>query len=355
MNNKYKIAIHYHEDAHKDSFSRKWIEECRKREIDVLAIDFRESDIINKIRDCNGAMWHWFHMPDDKQVASKVLQAIELGLGMPVFPNLATRWHYDDKLAQHYLFTAIEAPKINSWVFWNCEAALHFIGKCHYPIVFKLSVGAGSANVIKLNSQTEAESILKKMFIDGFFPYTVNEFAPINGQTEKVSIKKQIINYLKQGINQNKLKREPVIPWYYLIQKNYAYFQEFLPGNPYDIRITVIGNRAFGFIRYNRPNDFRASGSGSIDYDVKKLPLEAVQCAHRISKENGFQSMAYDFLYGPEGKVLLNEISYCYVNQAVYNCPGYWDRDLNWHEGHMHPEVAQVEDFLYYIKTGKLI
>ena len=44
--------------------------------------------------------------------------------------------------------------------------------------------------------------------------------------------------------------------------KDYVYFQKFLPNNKYDIRIVVIGDRAFGFIRYNRENDFRASGSG---------------------------------------------------------------------------------------------
>ena len=36
------------------------------------------------------------------------------------------------------------------------------------------------------------------------------------------------------------------------------YFQEFLPGNAFDTRITAIGNRAFGFLRENRPRDFRA-------------------------------------------------------------------------------------------------
>ena len=30
-------------------------------------------------------------------------------------------------------------------------------------------------------------------------------------------------------------------------KKNYAMFQRFLPGNEYDTRVTVIGNRAFAF------------------------------------------------------------------------------------------------------------
>lgn len=356
MNTRYKIAIHYHDDAHQDSFARRWIAECRNRDTDVLAIDFRQSDIIKKISDCDGAMWHWFHLPDDKQVAPKVLQAIESGLKIPVFPNLATRWHYDDKLAQHYLFEAIKAPKINSWVFWNYEAARCFIKECQYPIVFKLSVGAGSANVLKFDSRAEAEQVLEQIFGPGFFPYTVNEFASQNDKVEQPAIQKGIRNRIRRMMQGKVVSEHQVasIPWYYLVQKNYAYFQEFLPGNPYDIRITVIGNRAFGFIRHNRPNDFRASGSGSLDYDLNKIPPEAVRIAHQISEENGFQSMAYDFLYDHDRRILLNEISYCYVNKAISNCPGFWDRQLVWHAGQIHPEMAQVEDFLYYIETGKL-
>lgn len=350
-----KIAIHYHDDAHKDSFSRRWVEELIKRNVEVLKLDFRCSSIINQIKDCSGAMWHWFHIPDDKQAAPKILDAIEFGLGIPVFPNINTRWHYDEKVSQHYLFDAIKAPKIQSWVFWKYEEALKFIEQCKYPIIFKLSVGASSANVLKLNSYSEAKDILDKLFFKGFYAYTINEF-----EQQPVSIRKPIKTRLKEAIKYivksiNSEDSEPSIPWYYLIQKNYAYFQEFLPGNPYDIRITVIGNRAFGFIRYNRPKDFRASGSGNIDYDISKIPIDAVKIAHQISKENKFQSMAYDFLFDTTGKVRLNEVSYCYVNELVYNCPGFWDRELKWHEGHIWPEEAQVEDFLYYINTGNLI
>jgi hypothetical protein len=350
-----KIAIHHPDNVNSDSYSFKWIEALKKRNIKVDILDLRDTDIIKKICGYNGVMWHWFHVPDDKQIAPKILQAIELGLDIPVFPNLETRWHYDEKVAQHYLFDAIKAPKIKSWVFWNYEEALKFIDKCSYPIIFKLSVGAGSANVLKLNSCYEAKEILEKMFIKGFFPYTINEFAkqPISN---KKSVKPWIKKAIKYIINSTEMGDSgPSIPWYYLIQKNYAYFQEFLPDNPFDIRITVIGNRAFGFIRYNRSNDFRASGSGNIDYDLSKIPMDAVRIAHQISIENKFQSMAYDFLLDTEGQVRLNEISYCYVNKAIYNCPGYWNRGLEWHEGHIWPEEAQVEDFLYYINTGNLI
>lgn len=348
-----KIAVNHFEGINKDTFSTKWIEELSRRKIDVVVCNFRESSILKKLNTCNGAMWHWFHMPDDKQAAPKILDSIELGLKIPVFPNMNTRWHYDDKVAQHYFLDTINAPKIQSWIFWGYEDALNFIRQCTYPIVFKLSVGAGSANVLKLNSIKEAEDILYKMFVKGFFPYTVNEFAKEKTVTRKTSRLRNAFDslFMPQKIQTwNSFE----VPWYYLVQKNYAYFQEFLPNNAHDIRMTVIGNKAFGYIRHNRPNDFRASGSGNFDVNPKNIPLEAVEIAHKISQEQGFQSMAYDFLYDNNKKVLVNEMSYCYVNWMVHDCPGYWDRNLDWHESSIWPEEAQVEDFIKCIETGKL-
>jgi glutathione synthase/RimK-type ligase-like ATP-grasp enzyme len=50
-------------------------------------------------------------------------------------------------------------------------------------------------------------------------------------------------------------------------EKNYVYFQDFIPQNDFDIRIIVIGKRAFAIKRMVRKGDFRASGSGNIKYD----------------------------------------------------------------------------------------
>lgn len=340
-----KIAIHSTNQEHKDTFSTRWKENLEKRGIEVLEHDFRSQDIIGKLRGCDGAMWHWHHRPDDKQSAQKILSAVELCLNIPVFPNLKTRWHYDEKVAQHYLLESIDAPKIKSWVFWNHSDAITFLKKCKYPIVFKLSVGAGSSNVLKIDSFNEAQKKVDAIFKDSIIPYTFNEFS-------NKSILKDPKQFLRKAYYAARyvfLGKYPRINYYH-IQKNYAYFQEFLPDNKYDIRITVIGNRTFGYVRHNRNNDFRASGSGKIDYDLKKIPLECVRIAQDISQKCNFQSMAYDFLIGEKGNPLVNEISYCYVNTLVNNCPGHWDRNLDWHKGNMWPEEAHVEDFVNLIK-----
>jgi len=130
------------------------------------------------------------------------------------------------------------------------------------------------------------------------------------------------------------------------LHKNYVLFQKFMPNNHYDTRVTVIGKRAFAFRRLNRPNDFRSSGSGRIEYDVESIDKRFITLAIAISEKMGFQSMAYDFLYDENGVPTFCEISYAYVDTAVYNCPGYWDGSLNWHHGHFWPQYCQLVDAL---------
>ena len=129
-------------------------------------------------------------------------------------------------------------------------------------------------------------------------------------------------------------------------ERGYLYVQRFLPGNTYDIRVTVIGGRAFAFTRNVRPGDFRASGSGSIDYDRGRIDLRCVEIAHRVTRAIGSQSCAFDFALDEGGQPLILEVSYGYQAKAVFDCPGYWDEQLGWHPGHGWPQDAILDDLL---------
>ena len=43
---------------------------------------------------------------------------------------------------------------------------------------------------------------------------------------------------------------------------------------------------------------------------------------------------------------MTGEISYCYVASMVHACPGQWDHQGRWHEGHVWPEDAILDDVL---------
>jgi glutathione synthase/RimK-type ligase-like ATP-grasp enzyme len=338
------VAIHHHSETPADSFSWKWAQALQRRQFDVRLLDFRSTQAFEQIRECSAAMWHWYHLPEDKQVAPKILSAIEHGLKLPVFPDVKTCWHYDEKVAQHYLLGTLDVPRVKTWVFWNRGDALNFIKGACYPLVFKLSVGAGAANVLKVENYSDAKAKVNAMFGAGIFPYSFNEFAPENSEAQR--------SKLWWLPRLGRAGRQSDDHWYGARQRNYIYLQEFLPGNSHDIRITIIGNRAFGFTRKNRDGDFRASGSGKLDYDPAGIPPAALAIAFQVSKSCRFQSMAYDFLVDRDRNVKLNEFSYAFLNSAVYDCPGFWDSDFVFHPGRYWPEELQVEDFLAGFPTN---
>jgi hypothetical protein len=76
----------------------------------------------------------------------------------------------------------------------------------------------------------------------------------------------------------------------------------------------------------------------------------ALRIAHGLSRDCGFQSMAYDFLFDSVGELRVSEISYCFVNHSVFKCPGRWGRNLVWHSGQIWSERAQAGDFLCKVR-----
>jgi glutathione synthase/RimK-type ligase-like ATP-grasp enzyme len=328
-----------------ETYSEKWIEALHERNIIARRIDLLNGTGLSQISGLDGVMWRWLHTSHDKQSAYKLLFTIEHDLGIPIFPNLKTSWHYDDKVSQYYSLEAIAAPLPNTWVFWKREDALTWAGKTTYPVVFKLSSGAGASNVIRVDSERQANELIHRIFGKGIFPYTMNEFQPSKIPNTPSQLKALIIRFY-EGLKFSFTSDFPSLPGtFWLPEKGYVYFQEFLHNNLFDTRITVIGNRAFGFRRWNREGDFRASGSGMIDFDPSLIDLHCVEIAYGISERCRYQSMAYDFLF-KDGTPVITEMSYSFVDEAVYQCPGYWDKQLSWCEGQMWPQEAQVEDFI---------
>jgi hypothetical protein len=129
-------------------------------------------------------------------------------------------------------------------------------------------------------------------------------------------------------------------------EKGYALFQKFLPGNKFDTRITTIGGRAFGYRRFVRKNDFRASGSGQFDPDPGQVDPRCVRIALEISGKLKFQTMTYDFLFDENNEPHFCEISYTYTDWMVHACPGFWDTEMNWHPGHYWPQYFHLMDAL---------
>jgi glutathione synthase/RimK-type ligase-like ATP-grasp enzyme len=255
-------------------------------------------------------------------------------LGKMVFPNYDTVWHFESKIAQQLLFeqSNIRCPKTK--VFFNYINAKNIINNLHFPIVLKKSEGASSKNVKLITTKKWLENYIERIFCNELWSgYRIN-YSKIQILTRYFT-KRWFWSFIVSHI----LKTDDGI--------GVLYLQEFIPNNIADLRITIIGkNYAFAFWRKNRPGDFRASGSGLIDYD-KKIPYDVLRYCQDISIKNNFDSMAYDILFRGE-EFLINEISYNYVDDAIYNAPGYYllGEKIEFIEGHTWPQELWVKSLI---------
>ncbi len=332
------------------SYSDRWIEYCTERAIPFRRVNCLVTDVVQRCEGLDALLWHWAHGNPANQLVSRQIIASLESKGLLVFPNVATCWHYDDKVAQKYLLEAIGAPLIPTWLFTSKRDALRWIEGAAWPKVFKLRCGAGSTNVRLVRSRAEAVDLCRRAFGRGFpavagyltdLPTRLLKTKGVSDLWERIArAPRTLLNLLAI---RRQVQRE----------RGYSYFQEFLPHNAFDTRITVIGDRAFGFLRANRPNDFRASGSGSIVYDPEKVDKRCVEIAFTVADRIGTQSLAFDFLFSLQNEPMIGEISYCYMPAAVHACAGHWDRQGAWHDGHIWPEEAILDDLLSVVARRK--
>lgn len=266
--------------------------------------------------------------------AKRLILALDHGRDIALFPNRQTIWHFDDKIAQIYLLRAAGLPIPDTWVLWRYEDAVSFCRTARYPLVLKLATGIMSKNVKLLRNASDAKRWVNRLFGPGRFALE----HPLR------TAAKDFVAHVRTAKTRARRPERRAD-----LQTNYLFVQEFLADNDFDTRITVIGDRAFGFRRRNRPGDFRASGSGRIEHDPAPIDLDAVRLAFKVARMLGTQSLAVDVLRR-DGRPVLTEISYMYEGWAVARCPGHWKSNrsggLEWVQGEMRPEDAILEDFL---------
>jgi hypothetical protein len=329
-----------------DAASPRWARHLEQARCQVRWVDVRRPDILEQLKGCHGFMWRWAHSRGMGRIARRLLPVVERELNLAVYPDQNTCWHYDDKIAQAYLLDAAGINAPTTWTWFDEQAALDWASRATYPVVLKLASGAGSQNVRLVQTGEEAQQWIRLLFSRRMTSLDATQISE-SGLARRVRAAARI---LIKGTY-------PVFPDNGMEpQSGYALFQEFLSGNDYDTRVTVIGKRAFAFRRFNRDADFRASGSGKIDWNPQAIDEAFLRIAFNVVSRLSLQSCAIDGLYR-DGRPSVGEISYTYVSEAVFNCPGHWELDgspetgtLRWVAGQMWPEEAQVQDFIRRIE-----
>lgn len=341
MNDK-KIAILINSYSRFVPFAQKYLEILKFNQINYEILNLDDADFWHKVIEFDYFIYIFPHTHTEKKLGKNLILLLNTVHNIPCFPSYNEIWHYDEKVVQSFLFQSTGFGQVPTKIFFDHNRAIKWIkNSAQFPLVFKLSSGAGSRDVVLVKNRRHALGITTRMFTTGLHPGKVP--IPFIWKLNRLNVARSIEERLRAYY---RLIRGREFNEYYEKQTGYVLFQEYLPDNEFDTRINIIGNRAFGFRRFNRPKDFRASGSGLIDYDHTNVSLECVKAAFGISQKFGFRNMAYDFLFDRTGKPVVCEMTYIYSDIAVYNCPGYWDIDMRWHFGHFWPQYFQLSDLL---------
>ncbi|MDP8079226.1 ATP-grasp domain-containing protein [Phocoenobacter skyensis] len=336
-----KIAIHKREG----SFSDRWITYCKENNISYIEVNCHLGTILELLlsEKVTHLMWHINHADDiDVQAFSYVMNSAD-NMGIKTFPNFNARWHFDDKIAQMYFLTSFNQPLVPSYVFFDEKKALETSRSIDYPIVAKLKRGAGATNVKLIHNYNEVSEYIKRMFSIGISPHS----APLGNLKQKVRIAK--------AIKSPKLLIKKVFGYFYRViskqnslgnEKGYFYYQDFLPKNDYDTRIVVVGDKAIGIVRTNRDNDFRASGSGKIVYDINKIDIEMINIAFKLKEKSKYDCLGFDFVYDKDRKPKIIEICFGFSMLAYDKCEGYWDEELHFHKQTLNLQYEMIKNFI---------
>lgn len=302
-----KISLFIPQNRKVTTFETEIAKTCTRLGHSVRLIEITSNDIFYK-SDGNAAwIFRMLHNQYEKYLGWLFLNTAKYR-SIQSYPNYNTAWHYDDKNAQDVLMNIASIKVIPTSVFYSYETAVSSLLECDYPLVFKLKSGAGSSNVSLVRNEKNARRIAKRMFAGGL--YSGQGY----GKMKYYYRLKRWFAYSRRILVSNPSP-----------ERNYLYIQKYIPNAKYDLRITVIGDRGYAFKRYNRPNDFRASGSGLIDYNIDDSDIGLISMLINYSKDRGFQTMAYDIIKDTEGTAYCNEMSYTFDDVAINECSTYYD------------------------------
>jgi len=353
------IALHRGTTNNEKYYAEIWAKILEAQGVDVRWVDLTAHDPFEQIKGCDGVVWHHGCSLDDKLKANRILHSIELYLGIPVYPDHYISWHFDEKIAVHYVLKAADVPTPPTWVFWNKEEALEWANLTNYPKVFKLSPGSRGKNVVKVDSSKEARRLIELMFGIGIHSGSLHkrQVSGIFRLKRPIARFRERIRHALTGkpVGLSRSKRG-------VLEKGYAYFQEFIP-HDFETRTWVVGDQIWANRKFPLPGDFRVSGGpriadldpSQIDLrlDPSQIDLRCVRTAKDICDRLGFSAMAIDFLFH-NGDPVVIDIGYTiYTDSADLPYPGFWNKNLVWTEGVQSHKEADVKTFLEKVRSGK--
>lgn len=329
-------------DNHSSSWSHEWLKTCRERGIDHELVDWRSSGAIDILASHDIVLWHFNHYSSPEMLFTRTILRCLKERGCRVFPDIQDSWHYDDKVAQAFLFGALNLTTPRNYVLLSPQAVENWIKDTgEYPIVAKLRAGSGSSNVRLIHSDSDLRKYTRTSFGRGF------PAGPSIGF--KIASNFRSSRNLKDIIG--RLKRAPEFIYSFMRardlprEKGYVYLQEFVAGAKYDIKAVVIGNK-MGFIgRRVREGDFRASGGSDLFGDKSIVTQQVIETAFAAADAMRSDCAGFDIVVSPNSKQpYIVEVSFGFSHKALMTTGGYFDRSGSWHDTPLNAPVEIMDN-----------
>ncbi len=245
----------------------KYIRFYENNGFDYEIVNLHKSDWIDRVKEFDIVMGVYsselFHLEENR----RKYYFLEKHMGKYCFPSQADLFLYEDKILEVFFAEKYNFPFAKTYISHDRDEAIALIETLKYPIVSKINPTSGSVGVELVKDRKHCRKIVDQAF-------------SIHGRkTHKV----------------------------YFRQKNYVYFQEFIPNDGYDIRVIVVGDRVFGYYRKTPRGDFRASGMDLIE--KRDLPMDAMRIARNVNKQIGCPQLAVDMVHGLDGNYQIIEYS----------------------------------------------
>ncbi len=289
-----------------------FIDFCKENNLRYKVFNIHRSDWLEEARPCDIVLWR----PSNAQHSIKeALMKIKIlnDMGKKTFPPLYDLMLYENKSMQYALLCENNLPVIPTFISHDYDESRLFIqSRGRWPLVSKIKTGSASIGVRLLKNEKEALRFLKKAFSRG-------------------------IRYFWHGDR----------------QKDYVFFQDYMDNMGYDLRIITAGEALFGYYRYPRKHDFRASGSGL--WTFTELPQDALKLAQKVKKTLGLTDCSVDFLRDKNGRLHIIEVSlFTLISspaQAIVNDrPGFYKQNSDgtfiFREGRLWPQQLMLKSFL---------
>lgn len=226
----------------------------KSNDIPYEEYDVNRSDFIEVAKKFDVIVWRVETTYSKQWEAADKLEILDKYLGKMVLPSSEALWVDEDKLRAQYVFEINDFPIIKTFSSHSEDEVMQYIENCEYPIISKDKICASGHGVYMIKNKFQAKKICDEIFSTG----------------------------LKTNED-------------YVLQKDYVYFQEYVPNYGFDLRIIMIGNYYFGYYRYPLEGGFKASGSGIIE--KKELPKEAMLLAKKVRESlPKSNSLAVDFI-----------------------------------------------------------